>query len=313
MVTGSTGFVGRRVVSALVQRGHSVRAVAHRRGREEVVDLDGVETRYADVFDPDSCSEVMQDIDAVVHLVAIVKESGRVTFNDINYLGTANVVTTARGSGVRRFVHMGAVGTRDDPRFPYFRSKWLGEQTVATSGVPCTILRSSLVFGPGDEFINTLAGVVKAFLVVPVAGNGRARFQPIHVDDVARCLVESVERDHLENKTIEVGGPQVLTYNQIVDLIALTYFVRRVKVHIPIWVMRILVWFMQRVLPNPPVSGHQLDMLAIDNVAAEGSVEEVFGFTPRPVQGNIDYIRRISYTNACRISAGFMPRSIRDH
>ncbi|MBI4310871.1 MAG: complex I NDUFA9 subunit family protein [Chloroflexi bacterium] len=305
--------MGRHVVQALAERGHTVRAVGRSKGREGVVAGVRVELAYADVTEAASWKAAMEGVDAVVHLVAIIKERRGMTFDAVNHVGTGNVAAAAKEAGVRSFVQLSAVGASDSPDLPYLRSKWQGEQALAQSGVPFTVLRSSLVFGPGDEFINTLAGVVKAFPIVPVAGDGATKFQPIHVMDISRCIADAVEREDMQGKTLEVGGPEILTYNQIVDTIALTYFLQRWKLHVPLGIMRVLVWMMERMLPNPPVTMHQLDMLALDNVARLGAVDEAFGFKPRPLHGNIDYIKRITYGDACRIALGFMPQHIRDH
>ena len=313
LVTGATGFVGRHVVKALVDEGYSVRALARRTGREEAISFPGVEVRYVDVLDPRAVRDVVEGVFAVVNLVAIIKERRGATFQDINYLATANVVTSARGAGVQRFIHMGAVGSSDDAKFPYWRSKWLGEQAVVSSHIPYTVLRGSLIFGPGDEFINKLAGVVKASPMIPVVGGGHAKFQPVHVEDVARCIVTAIQRDDLKNQTLEIGGPEILTFDDIADTIARTYSLRRFKLHIPIRIMRLLVWALQRLLPNPPLTLHQLDMLTLDNVTELDGVEGKFGFTPRSLGDNIGYIEKISRFDAFRIALGCTPKHVRDH
>lgn len=301
------------MVRALVERGAHVRAVAHTQGRERVVAGEGVEVCYADVTEPSSWQAAMEGVDAVVHLVAIIRERGDLTFDSVNHQGTAHVVAAARQAGVRCFVHLSAIGAQDDPLFPYLESKARGEQAVIQSGVPYTILRGSILFGQGDEFINILAGVVRLSALVPVAGNGKARFQPIHVQDIARCLVQALERDDIRGQTIEIGGPAYLTYDQIMAVIARTYGKWRQSVHVPMPVMRRLVWAMEKTMPHPPATTHQLSMLAFDNIAQLDTVERVFGFTPRPLEGNIDYVHGVSFWDAVRIVMGFMPRRIRDH
>ena len=313
LVTGATGFVGRHVVQALVELGMRVRAVAHTHGSEPVAAGEGVEVCYADVTEPSSWQAAMEGVDAVIHLVAIIRERGGLTFDRVNHQGTAHVVAAARQAGVRCFVHLSAIGAQDDPRFPYLQSKMRGEQVVLQSGIPYTILRGSILFGPGDEFINTLAGVVRVSPLAPVAGNGNTRFQPIHVQDMAMCLVKALERDDLRGQTIEIGGPAYLTYDQIIGVIARTYRKWRHSVHVPMPVMRRMVWAMERTMPHPPATTHQLSMLAFDNIAQLDTVERVFGFTPRPLEGNIDYVHGLSFWDAVRIVMGFMPRRIRDH
>ncbi|MBI4202971.1 MAG: complex I NDUFA9 subunit family protein [Chloroflexi bacterium] len=314
LVTGATGFVGRHVVKALAQRGHSVRAAGRSRGREGVVAGERVELAYADVADASSWKAAMDGVEAVMHLVAIIRERRGMTFEAVNYRGTMTVASAAKEAGVRAFVHLGAIGSGDLPEYPYLRSKWQGEQSVINSGAPYTIIRSSLIFGPGDEFINTLAGLVKGFPIVPVPGDGKARFQPIHVEDAARCIAEALEGEGFRGKTVEIGGPEQLTYDQIVDLIAQTLGYQRWKLHVPVGVMRGPVWLMERARDTPPATTQQLDMLAIDNVAERmDAVKAVFGFKPRPLQGNIEYIKDITFGDAYRIALGMIPRHIRDH
>ena len=313
LVTGATGFVGRHVVRALVEKGMRVRALAHTPGREHVVAGQDVEVSYASISDSAALKSAMDGVDGVVHLVAVIREKGAHTFDSVNHLGTARVVEAAREAGVRRFVQMSAIGAVDDPGLTYLQSKWRGEQAVVQSGVPYTILRGSILFGEGDEFINMLAGLVRAFPLVPVAGNGGAMFQPLHIEDAARCLAETLLSDELASQTVEIGGPDHLNYDQIINAIAATFGRKRWKVHLPLPLMRMIVAVMEKTLPHPPATLHQLDMLAIDNVAELGVVEKLFGFTPRPLEGNIDYVRGISFMDGLKMALGFMPRRIRDH
>ena len=301
------------MVQTLVAHGKRVRALAHRPGREHLFRGEGIEVYYGDVTDASAVRTAMEGVDEVVHLVAIIREGGSATFDGVTHQGTRNVAEAAREADVQCLVYLGAIGAVDEPRFPYLRSKWRAEEVVKTSDVPYTILRASIQFGEGDEFINTLAGLVKASPIIPVAGNGQARFQPIAVEEVAECVTQALDREELRGQAIEIGGPEHHTYDEIMDTIAKTYRLRRLKVHLPVRLMRGIVWLMGRTLPHPPVTRHQLDMLAIDNIAQVETVERVFGFKPRPLEGNIDYIRSISRWEAFRISLGFMPKRIRDH
>ena len=313
LVTGATGFVGRRVVHTLVAHGKRVRALAHRPGREHLLRGKGIEVQYGDVTNASAVRVAMEGVESVVHLVGVIREHGELTFDRVNHLGTSNVAEAAREADVQCLVYLGAIGAADEPRFPYLRSKWRAEEAIKASGIPNTILRASIQFGEGDEFINTLAGLVKSSPIIPVAGNGRARFQPIAVEDVAECVAQALDREDLRGQVIEIGGPEHQTHDELLDTIARTYHLRRLKVHLPMGLMRRMVWLMERMLSHPPATLHQLDMLAIDNIAQVETVERVFGFKPRPLEGNIDYIRSISRWDALRISLGSMPKRIRDH
>ena len=313
LVTGSSGFLGRNVVKALRTRGESVRCFVRSPSRARVVTDYGVELAYGDVLDPASLKDAMRGVDAVAHLVAIIRERGRNTFDRVNRQGTETVVQAARDEGVRHIVHVSAIGVQENQDYPYLYSKWLGEQEVIRGGVAYTIIRPSILFGPGDEFINTLAGVVKSFPVAPVAGDGRVRFQPISVEDVGGIVSLVAGNHRFGGKIIEVGGPDHLTYNEILDIIARILGVRRVKVHLPAPLMRLLTRVMEAVIPNPPATTSQLEMLSLDNVTDLGSVERNFRMRPRPLEGNIGYIRNASRLDSLRIALGFPPRRMRDH
>lgn len=313
LVTGATGFVGRNVVRALRVRGKEVRCLVRTPGRESAVADYHVEIAYGDVLNSPALKEAMKGVETVVHLVAIIRESRNHTFDLINRQGTELVIQAAREEGVRHFVHMSAMGAHDNPAYPYLYSKWQGEQAVVKSGLAYTILRPSIQFGEGDEFINTLAGVVKALPVVPVAGTGQVRLQPISVEEVGAVVSMVVDNPRFVGRTIEIGGPDHLTYNEIMDIIARTLKARRLKAHLPVPLMKGLVLVMEAVTPHPPATTSQLEMLALDNVTDIDSVERTFRMNPRPLEGNIGYIQNISRWEAWRIALGFMPRRIRDH
>ena len=312
LVTGATGFVGRHVVPCLVESGHAVRILARGPVRQHLLP-DGVEVSYASLTDQEGLEAALSGIDAVVHLVAIIRERGEATFDSVNHLGTARLVKAALSAGVSRFVLMGAIGAVDDPRFPYLQSKWRGEQALIQSGIPYTILRGSIIFGEGDEFINTLGGLVRVFPLVPVIGGGNVRFQAVHVEDVAHSIARTLELDETKNRIIEIGGPEHITYDGILDTIVETYGCKRWKLHLPIGLMRPLVKLMEKLLPHPPATSQQLSMLEFDNVAETDAVSKELGFSPRPLAGNIDYIRKVSFLDGIKMVLGRMPSHIRDH
>ena len=313
LVTGATGFVGRNVVKALRTRGKEVRCLVHTRPKGNVVTDYRVELAYGDILDSPSLRAAMKGVDTVVHLVAIIREKGKRTFDIVNRGGAEAVVQAAREVGVGHFVHMSAIGVQEDPGYPYLFSKWQGEQAVIKSGLTYTILRPSIQFGYGDEFINTLAGVVKAFPVVPVVGSGKTLLQPISVEEVGALVALVVDNPRFNGRTVEIGGPDHLTYDEIVDIIEKTLGVRRLKVHLPLAQVRRVIRVMETLIANPPATTSQLDMLAMDNVTATDSMEKTFGMKARPLEGNIGYIRDMSTLDAWRVALGFMPKRVRDH
>ena len=313
LVTGATGFLGRCVVRELQEHHQRVRCLVHTPGSERLFPDRSVEVHYGSVTDPAALAGSMYDVEVVIHLVGIIRKSRNLTYDLINRQGVANVAAAAKEAGVKHFIQVSAIGATNDFNYTYLYSKWKGEQEVINSGLPYTIIRPSIMFGEGDEFLDTLAGLVKTTPVVPVAGSGRNRFQPIAVADMAKCLALAVDREDLKGKTVEIGGPDQLSYNGLITLISRTLGKRRFRLHVPTWMMYLPTAMIQKVVARPPITTDQLKMISIRNVAEPGIVEETFGFTPRALEGNIDFVRSVGFWDGIKIALGFMPAHLRDH
>ena len=290
LITGGTGFIGSRLAARLAAEGKPVRAAA--RGVRSPSLPDGVEAVSADVVSGDGLEHALQGVERVAHLVAIIVERGPQTFDAVIRGGTERLVEAARTAGVRKIVYVSAIGADPDPRFPYWAAKWKAEQAVIGSGITYTILRPSIVFGPEDDFFNRLAGLVRWNPVVPVAGDGKTRFQPIWVEDLVTCIAASLEEGAHDNQIIEVGGPEQLTYEELLDTVRRELGVRRLKVHVPLPFVRALARTMEAVLPRPLVTRQQLAMLAKDNTAESDGVPRHFGFTPKRLSDELGYIKK---------------------
>jgi len=233
----------------------------------------------------------MQGVAAVAHLVAIIHESGRQTFDAVNVAGTRNVVDAAKATGVRRFLHMSALGAVDDSELRYVYSKWLGEEAVRKSGLEYTIFRPSVIFGEGFGFIDRIVQSVNMTRpVVPVPGSGKNRFQPMWSGDVAECFARALNDPATAGKTYEIGGPEHLTYEQVLDMVMAKLGAKRVKIHVPLFAMRPVAILMDAFLKDPPVTPVQLKQLKLDNTTALDSVERSFGFKPKSLADGLDYI-----------------------
>ena len=290
LVAGGSGFIGRQVISRLADAGQKVRVLA--RGVRRADLPDGVETAQGNVVTGNGLSAAMDGVQKVVHLVAIIRESREETFGGVIRRGTERMVEAARVAGVKKFVYVSAIGAQDNPTYPYLLAKWQAERAVTLSGLKYTILRPSVVFGEGDEFINALAGLVRYNPVVPVAGDGRAKFQPIWVEDLVTCIVACLDEGTHDGHTLEVGGPEHLTYDQMLDIVKDAMGRSRIKAHVPLAVMRPMAQVMEWVLPRPPVTREQLKMLALDNITETDSVMRNFGVQPRRLADSLDHIKR---------------------
>ncbi len=310
LVTGATGFLGRRVVSELLAHHHQVRCLVHSPGRERLLDPWNVDVHYGSVLDVDSVSQAMYDVQAVVHLVGTIRPRRGATFDRMHRQGTANVAEAAKAGGAREIIYVSALGATDNQAYPYLHSKHQAEVRVTGSGLDYTILRPSVIFAPGDEFITALAGLVRLGPMVPVIGTGKNRMQPVAVEDVARCVVASVGNSLVKGKTLNLGGPHRLSYNDLLEEVALAMGRGIRRVHIPTALAWPAIAVMQGLVPRTPMTTAQLKMLGIRNVAEGNDIEEAFGFTPKPLRGNIDYVNEVSFGDALRMTLGLgMPRS----
>lgn len=313
VVTGGAGFLGRRIVALLRAQNESVRVLLRRRAQAAVLKPYGVDIAYGDTRDADSLNRAFDGATGLIHLVAIIRPRRGATFRSVNVEGTRNVYSAASIAGVRRSVFVSAIGAAPMSPEPYFASRWAGEEEARGSGIPTTVVRFSSLFGEGDEFFNVLAALVRVASIVPIPGRGRTRFQPIHVEDAARVCVAALKDSSKIGRTFEVGGPDILTYRQMVDVVAQATGRRRLKVPVPPVLMgpavNVMAWFME----SPPVTPDQFRMLRYDSVGKTGVVETEFRFKPRPLRGNIDFVRSVTYWDALRIMLGRMPRHIRDH
>jgi NADH dehydrogenase len=242
----------------------------------------------------------------VVHLVAIAIERRGQRYDEINARGTQRVVDAMRAAGVRRLVHMSQNHAASDSPYPFLRSKGLAEDAVRASGLEWTVLRPSVIFGPEDEFVNVLARLVRLSpLIYPLPGGGRARFQPVHVDDVARTVALALERPATDGRAYALGGPAQLSLRQMTERVLVAMDAKRLLIPLPTAVLRPLIAIAQRVLPSPPVTTGLLDLLAIDNVVQGDALRTDFGLVPIPfAPEELEYLRAVRLRDALRSLIG---------
>ena len=269
LVTGATGFVGREIVRQLRAAGHTIRILARNPrspAAQEAVSRWGVEAYSGDVLEAASLEGALAGVEAVIHLVGIISELGNSTFENVHVGGTRNLVAAAQQAGVRRFVHMSALGSRPKAASRYHQSKWAAEELVRQSGLEFTIFRPSLIYGPQDQFINLFARIIRLSPVVPLLGNPSARFQPVPVEAVAAAFAGSLGEPKSVGQTYDLCGPEALTLSEIVDQIMSVLGRKRLKMPVPPSLARcqaaLLEFMFRRLLRKaPPFSRDQLIML----------------------------------------------------
>ena len=287
-VTGGTGFVGSAIVTELLGRGHEVTVLAR---KPLDTGSDGQKSlRYVqgDVVKGEGLEGLVEGKDAMIHLVGIIREEGENSFDRVHRQGTENVLNEARKAGVRKFVQMSALGTREDAVSTYHRSKWAGEEAVRSSGLDWTIFRPSIIYGPFDSFINMLADIMIKSPVMPVLGGGGSLMQPVFVKDVARAFTEAVEETWSKGRIYELGGPDILGFKEILKVISEVIDKKRVFVSVPIAIVDPLVGVFQTLGIQLPVTRDQLIMLKEDNIRKGGDSLDDFSFDFTPFREGIE-------------------------
>jgi len=301
LVTGANGFVGSHVIPALLDAGHHVLALVRDDAAAERVERRlaesqraRVEVRRGDVTRPETLPAALAGADAVVHLAAIPRDwDGGQTLRLVNTEGTRNVLAAMRAGGVARLVHLGAMGVVDEPDLHYASSKAKAMALVRESGLRWTILAPSLLFGERDGFFNILAGLVRMSPgIVPLTGRGRARFQPLAVEDLGRACAIALGDDAYVGRELPLGGPRLWTYREIVEEVLRGMGRHQLLVPMPVALIRLVAGAAEAVRIPFPVATDQLRQLRYDNTGPLDSVRAGFGFDPRPMEGGLTHLRR---------------------
>ena len=277
-LAGGTGFVGGHVRCALLENGHELRLLSHRRhaGTEP-----GIEAVEGDVTRPETLAAAMQECDAVINLVGIIREfpARGITFEKLHVEATKNLLAAARHAGIRRFIQMSALGARPDAVSRYHQTKYQAEEAVRTSGLDWTIFRPSVIFGPKDDFINKLANLVKKLPVVPVIGDGCYRLQPIDGNDVARCFAMALEMPETVGQSYGLCGRDRISYRELLTIVARTLGKRSVRtLQVPVSFMTLVTPLLQR-FSFFPITMDQITMLLEESIC-DGAWKETFRFDP---------------------------------
>ncbi|MES0396712.1 MAG: complex I NDUFA9 subunit family protein [Syntrophobacteria bacterium] len=283
-VTGSTGFVGNHVLNTLLDRGHQVRALVRPGSEYKLKEPDKVEVITGDVTESADLIQGMKGCDAAIHLVGIIRAfpNQDITFERLHTEATANVIEAAKETEVPRLLHMSALGAREDGPTAYLRTKFAAEELVRQSGLNYAIFRPSLIFGRGGEAIKMFGDMVKKY-VVPIIGDGQYRFQPVSVTTVVQGFEKGLDPEAAKDQTLDVGGPDNVTFDEIMDTLARVMGKSIVKIHMPVLPLRLATSALQHA-PGYPLTTDQITMLLEGSTCDEKPFYELLDLTPIPLE-----------------------------
>lgn len=274
-VFGGSGFVGRHVVRALVKRGYRIRVAVRRpdlagfllpSGYVGQISLVQANLRYRQSVD-----RAVGGASFVVNCVGILFESGRNSFDSVQDFGARAVAEAARAAGAK-LVHVSAIGADVQSQSSYARSKGRAEAAILSTVPDAVILRPSIIFGPDDSFFNKFAGMAKMYPALPLVGGGKTKFQPVYVEDVAQAAALGVDGVIPGGKIYELGGSEVLTFRECMELTLRTVSRKRPLVSLPFAIASML-GKVASLIPfiAPPITADQVELLKSDNVVSEAA------------------------------------------
>lgn len=278
-VTGGTGFVGRNLVNRLIENNHEVTVLTHRQSGDNL--FNGKIHLVAGSIDKThEIVPAFQGVSVVFHLVGIIAETKTKTFDKTVSQGTKNVIAACREADVKKIIYLSALGTSADAGSNYFRTKYEAEEAIKDSGLNWTMCRSSIIYGIGDGFLTLISKLIKLSPIVPIFGDGQYRMQPVYIDDLTKCLMESAENPEADRQTIDIGGPEQLEYETIINQIKKSLNKKRLNFHIPFSVITPVAAILENIFKPAPLTKDQLTMLKMENIGDISSMRNLFGIDP---------------------------------
>ena len=288
LVTGPTGCIGRAVIERLTSSGYAVRCLWHwgleHRAPRRVSIFGG------DVRNTDTLLEAMEDVDTVIHLASVRRETGKDGLEEVNVIGTHNVVAAAKQMKVPRLISVGCLGAEARSAFPFLRSMGKAEEAVRASGLNFTVIKSAVVYGEGDWLTTWIDGIARSVpMVMPLPHHGDTKLQPIWVNDLAACVERCLTTRSTFRQIVPIGGPQSLTLADIAQITLSATRRQRRFVRVPSSMTRQIARFLAHCRGS--LTEMEIDALSYNRTTEIGSVHRVFGFAPARMPTKLDYLR----------------------
>lgn len=297
LVAGGSGFIGSAVVRRLLSRGVEVAVMtAHPKRTRAKIESMGALVVPGDVMDAASLESAVEGAEAVIQVLSfptypVEKRRKRYTFEEFDHLGTKRLAEAAAKAGVRKYVFSSGASAAPEAPKVWFRAKWFGEEAIRATGVAHAIIRPSWVYGPEDKALNKFVAFHRWLPFVPVVGDGSQRLQPVFVEDVAEAMAQAADPTGPAG-TFEIGGPDVMTMNEILGTMMDVRGKVKPLIHFPPFLPRLAAFFLQ-VLPRPPLSPDAVDLATADALADTDALLRDFDLELTPLrEGLATYLAR---------------------
>jgi len=296
LVTGATGFIGRVLVRHLYASGYPVRTLLRPSPRTPRLPRGvPVEAAVVSLSDRRGLRAALRDVDIIIHLAGSEWQGRSANLLETDIQGTQNLAGVAKDAGIKRFIFISHIGADRASAFPVHKAKGIAEEHIRKSGVPHTIIRSSIVFGPEDHFTTDLAGLLRVSPgIFFTPGDGQTLVQPLWVEDLVTSLVWAIESPSTRNQTYEIGGSEYFTMRQVLMTIMDVIHVHRTLVSAPPPFLRSLIVTLETFIPRYPLSSFWVDYTAVNRTCPVDNLPRFFGLMPARFTYRLDYLHRKS-------------------
>lgn len=301
LVTGGTGFIGRALVRQLVANGQQVRTLIRPSPRTPALPRGvPVEVAVTSLGDERGLRAALRGVDVIYHLAGAEHEGARGDVLGVDGRGTANLAQVAAEMRVRRFFYVSHLGADRSSYYPLLKVKGIAEEHIRRSGVPHTMFRTALLYGPEDHFTTSLARLVGMFPLLFLPRDGEVLIQPLWVEDLVTCLVWANDMPETVNQTYDIGGAEYFPFRRVVEIVMETMARRRLLVSLPLPALRSLTVAFESMFPGFPFSTFWVDYLSYNRTCPVDSVTRLFGFLPARFTYRLDHLKGVNWPREAR-------------